>query len=126
MPLDKWGALQTHLLGDHAVQSYNSLDFTFEFRLSRYPETTFGQKIKRLRLKRGFKQADLAQVLGVSEDTVRNWEKDRHLPTPCHLSKLEGVLWDWPEAPILTSKGKTRATEVQVPRGIRRFPPLPD
>ena len=73
---------------DHAVASYNSLGPTFEFYLSRDPVTTLGQKIKRLRLERALKQTDLAEALGVAENTVRNWEKDRQVPAAWHLRRL--------------------------------------
>jgi DNA-binding transcriptional regulator YiaG len=39
-----------------------------------------GQEIRKLRLERGLKQVELAKVLGVNEDTVRNWEGERTAP----------------------------------------------
>lgn len=41
---------------------------------------TFGKAIKEQRVKRGLTQAQLAEMLGKAESTVRTWELDRSSP----------------------------------------------
>lgn len=41
---------------------------------------TFGKSIKEQRIKRGLTQAQLAEMLGKAESTVRTWELDRSSP----------------------------------------------
>ncbi len=73
-----------------AVQSYKKFALKLTFKISRYPNETLGQKIRKLRLEKGLKQVELAKVLGVSEDTVRNWEKGRTRPVGEFLRRIEG------------------------------------
>jgi DNA-binding XRE family transcriptional regulator len=56
---------------------FNSLIASITFRISRHPEGTFGEKIRKFRLEQGLRQKDLAIVLGVNETTIVNWELDR-------------------------------------------------
>ena len=49
------------------------------FEVSRYPISTFGQYLRKLRLERGLLQKELARLLSVDEMSVVNWEKDRPL-----------------------------------------------
>ena len=72
-----------------AVQSYKNTALKLTFRVARYPNETLGQKIKKLRLEKGLKQVDLAKVLGVSDDMVRNWEKGRTVPSGKLLREIE-------------------------------------
>jgi transcriptional regulator with XRE-family HTH domain len=52
------------------------------FSASRYGEpATFGEFIRKARLEKGLKQADLAAAVGVDEATVANWESYPTLPT---------------------------------------------
>jgi transcriptional regulator with XRE-family HTH domain len=44
-----------------------------------------------LRLARGYSQEQLAQLIGVSTQAVRNWEAGRHQPTTHHLQQLAGI-----------------------------------
>lgn len=41
---------------------------------------TFGKAIKEQRIKKGLTQAQLAEMLGKAESTVRTWELDRSSP----------------------------------------------
>jgi DNA-binding transcriptional regulator YiaG len=47
-----------------------------------YPKelNTIGDQIKKKRLDLNLRQVDLAKLLGVTEDTIRNWEKNRSIP----------------------------------------------
>ncbi len=47
-----------------------------------------GEKIWRLREKRGLSQEELAELLGVSRQTVSNWENDRATPDAYKLKQL--------------------------------------
>lgn len=57
-----------------------------------WPENpeTIGEHIKRARLERDFLQRELAELLGVTVDTVRNWEKGRARPT---LARRKVMRW---------------------------------
>ena len=41
----------------------------------------FGEKVKQLRIARGISQVELAKALGVSKQSVSNWENDNILPS---------------------------------------------
>lgn len=45
-----------------------------------YPKT-FGEEIRKYRIDSGFQIRELAEMVGVTEDTIINWEKDRTKPT---------------------------------------------
>jgi DNA-binding transcriptional regulator YiaG len=50
--------------------------------LTKAPENpiTLGEKIRKRRIELGLFQKELALMLEVTEDTLRNWEKDRCQP----------------------------------------------
>ena len=75
----------------HAVQSYKKFALKLTFLVSRYPNETIGQKIKKLRLERGLMQVELAEALSVHEMTVVNWEKGRTKPSGEYLRRIEGI-----------------------------------
>jgi len=52
----------------------------------------FGARLKRLRAERGLTAMQLAQRLGVSKQTLWNWETDRTLPQPRFLAALAEAL----------------------------------
>lgn len=58
-----------------------------------YPTTpvTFGQKVKQKRLNLHLAQKELGQKLGVSVDTIRDWENERR-PVKDGSKKLEKIL----------------------------------
>ena len=41
---------------------------------------TFGEKVRELRIKNGYSQAELASLAGVTKRTVRNWETEGKYP----------------------------------------------
>ena len=47
-----------------------------------------GEKIRKFRLEKGFRQKDLAILLGVNEMTIVNWELDRRKPAKRHAERL--------------------------------------
>ena len=49
---------------------------------------TLGEKIWRLREERGLSQEELAEQLGVSRQTVSNWENDKATPDALKLGQL--------------------------------------
>jgi DNA-binding XRE family transcriptional regulator len=51
---------------------------------------TFGDRLRRYRLERGWRQVDLADALGVHKDTVRNWEAGRVEPR-LEILRVEGA-----------------------------------
>ena len=59
------------------------------FRVSRFPATTLGQRIRKRRLEHGLKQVELAGLLRVNPRTIVNWERDRTQPG---FSQMEAVV----------------------------------
>ena len=56
-------------------------------------EETFGQRLRRLRKKHGFTQAELAFQIGVHEITIRRWESgERPLENIKDIKKLASIL----------------------------------
>ena len=58
--------------------------------------TTFGERLKAVRLAFGWSQADLSKRLGVAQQSVSNWEKDLVPPigaAQAHLASLLGIKW---------------------------------
>ena len=53
---------------------------------------TLGQHIRKRRLDTGLYQADLAQKLGVDNQTIRNWESSRTSPTARHMPQILAFL----------------------------------
>ena len=47
-------------------------------------------KVKDLRLKKGMTQAELAQIMGVSIQTIKNWESGKKIPSTA-MMKLQEV-----------------------------------
>ena len=45
-------------------------------------------RIKQLRIRRGMRQRDLANALGVTDRTISNWECGRNVPGLYNLSKM--------------------------------------
>jgi transcriptional regulator with XRE-family HTH domain len=51
----------------------------------------FGQKIKKIRTDAGFSQAYLAELIGVSAQSVSNWECDNTMPDISQIVPLAGA-----------------------------------
>jgi DNA-binding transcriptional regulator YiaG len=49
---------------------------------------TFGEHIRSLRFEEGIQQRDLAALLGVTADTIRNWEAGRVVPKRWTLERI--------------------------------------
>jgi len=75
-----------------AVANCNHLkSFKINLRIPKVPPiqpTSFGHFLRKLRLERQLQQRDLARLLGVSHDSIRNWEGDRFLPKKESLANL--------------------------------------
>ncbi len=52
---------------------------------------TIGQNIKRLRKDRAIQQGELAQMVGASQMTVSNWERDKFYPSAISLICLADI-----------------------------------
>ena len=50
--------------------------------------TEFGKKLRELRRERGLSMEELASAIGVSKQSVSNWEKGLNKPQPEHLERL--------------------------------------
>jgi len=53
---------------------------------------TLGEHIKKKRMDMGLYQKDVARIIGVSTDTITNWEKGRTKPCRKNTSKIEQFL----------------------------------
>mgnify|MGYP000904631632 FL=1 len=53
---------------------------------------SLGKRLKALRKARGFKQRDLAKVLGISENTMYRWEADMNTPSDEDKKRLASIL----------------------------------
>ncbi|WP_286952779.1 MULTISPECIES: helix-turn-helix domain-containing protein [Aminobacterium] len=53
---------------------------------------SLGKRLKALRKVRGFKQRDLAKVLGISENTMYRWEADMNAPSDEDKKRLASIL----------------------------------
>lgn len=53
---------------------------------------TFGEKLKLARTDKGLKQSELAKILGVTNTTISNWEKNVSKPDLDMLSYICGAL----------------------------------
>ena len=83
-------------------------------------EATFGQRLAAARRVAGYKtQQSLADAIGVSARTIRNYEGDRHRPdaaTLAALTKLVGEFADDPGDPVEVA---IRRSELQPHRQSR-------
>ena len=53
---------------------------------------SFGESLRRSRMRRGFSQQQLANKLGVERSTVSNWEADRRIPDIDMIARLAEYL----------------------------------
>ena len=84
-----------HCNRTRAVANYNHLKFfKINFRIPKIPPIqpiSFGQFLRKLRFDKKLSQGDLARLLGVSHDSIRNWEGDRFLPNRKSQEKLAKI-----------------------------------
>lgn len=66
---------------------------------------TTGQRIKKLRLERGYSQEQLAEILDCHTTAVHKWEADKRIPRGDNLVALAEAL-DVPVVKLLTGKGE--------------------
>ena len=50
-----------------------------------------GQNLKDMRIKNKYNQEDIAEQLGVTKQTISNWEKGKRTPDINHLIKLDNI-----------------------------------
>jgi transcriptional regulator with XRE-family HTH domain len=80
---------------------------------------TLGDHIKKRRLEQGLYQADVARILGVTECTITNWEKNRSNPTLRPISKIIEFLGYAPKVEIAQTLGR-RIVQCRKLRGINQ------
>lgn len=56
------------------------------------PENTLGQRITKARLYHGLTKEEFAQLIGVNEKTLRQWEQGKHAPSPQFADVLNDYL----------------------------------
>lgn len=47
--------------------------------------------IRRLRIEKGFEQGEFAQMMGVSQATVSDWENNKKVPKSVNLEKMKQI-----------------------------------
>ena len=86
--------------GNHAVQNDNFLVCTLDLKINllelnpAYPKEpkTLGEQIRKARMDQGLLIRELATLVGVSPDTIINWELKGVKPTGQKLGKIKEVL----------------------------------
>jgi DNA-binding XRE family transcriptional regulator len=68
--------------------SKNSHHLAITFTVSKYRSETFGQLLRKLSLKKGLEQRELARKLRVHKNTVYEWENDRKGPSIKSMERL--------------------------------------
>lgn len=53
---------------------------------------TIGDRIRQRRIELGLLQKDVAIIMGVTEDSITNWENNRHRPTKWYLPLIDQFL----------------------------------
>lgn len=53
---------------------------------------TLGEAMMRTRIKHGFSVPELAKKTGLSEASIRNWEKDRNVPNVLFVEAMADVM----------------------------------
>lgn len=56
------------------------------------PQSTFADRVKAARLVKGLTQKDVAEAVGVTLQSVRDWERRGAIPNSKRLIPLAGVL----------------------------------
>ena len=54
-----------------------------------------GKRLKKLRLKMGLSQVEVAKLINVRRETIGRWERESHVPRNICKSKLVEILNDW-------------------------------
>lgn len=52
----------------------------------------FGEKLKKARIEKGYKQSELGEILGLKNTTISNWEKGVSNPDVEIVAKLCNIL----------------------------------
>jgi DNA-binding XRE family transcriptional regulator len=87
-----WGR-RNGSIGTRSVPIYkNPTSFTISLRISRYPSKTLGEQIKKWRLEHDLFQRNLAEMIGVDEMTIVNWEKGKTKPLHEKVKKLNEII----------------------------------
>ena len=59
----------------------------FDIKYPKNPKT-FGGRLRKTRMDKGLQIKDLAKIIGVSSDTVINWEIRNIVPRKKHMARL--------------------------------------
>lgn len=78
----------------------------------------FAQKLKKYRSERGITQSELAELLGVTAQSVSKWERGESLPDLIHLSELAGILRVSADV-LLHKNGAAERTYIAIDSGLK-------
>ncbi len=131
-----WDQTDNHSC-NHAVLTYKNPVLTVPFVISRYDQPkTLGEFIRRRRFENDLFAKELDKLIGVTEDTVINWEKDRTTPSqrlililkdrldidPFDLIEFDGAISERQKSIInlITERGSITRRECQELLGLRQ------
>jgi transcriptional regulator with XRE-family HTH domain len=120
-----------------AVLTHKNPILTVPFVISRYDQPkTLGEFIRRRRFEKNLLAKELADLIGVTEDTILNWEKDRTYPSqrkiillkerldidPFELIEFNGAISERQKSIInlITERGSVTRRECQEFLGLRQ------
>ena len=58
-------------------------------------KSDIGKRLKRIRLKMGLTQTEVAKLMNVRRETIGTWERGYNTPNPICEMKLQGILAGW-------------------------------
>ena len=76
--------------------------------------SSFGQNLRRWRDESGLTQVDLAESLGVTQQTISDWERDVGMPHRSRAIDLERILGLEPRTVVLAIHDELDPGEVEV------------
>lgn len=76
----------------HLSSNLNRENPTIAVPFSVFPDATFAQRLRRLRIERGLKQTELSLAAGLNKDLVYLWEREYRRPRRRSLKRVARVL----------------------------------
>ena len=65
---------------------------------------SIGKRLKRLRIKMGISQQEVAELMGVRRETIGHWEREDNIPQSICKMKLQELLDNWEKIISMSDK----------------------